>query len=188
MALESLEDRAKVEASLVRRLQARDRLALADLYDRLGTTVYRLVWRMVRDTTAAENLTQETFLYVWTRIGTFDAARGSLVSWVGMVARSRTLDYVRSVEGRMALRVAPLEEVPTAEERGGLNEVERAHLLRGPWMRLRRCERQALGLAYYAGLSHGEIAEQLHRPLGTVKTWIRKGLEALRAELAGGEV
>lgn len=175
------------EESLVNRLRGRDPLALAELYDLFGGQVYRAALATVRDEATAENLTQETFLYLWNRIGAFDGARGSLARWVGMVARCRTLDYVRSAEYRMARRTAPLDAAGgcagrwAADER--VTQAERSRVLRGPWNRLRPCEREALGLAYYAGLTQSEIARELQRPLGTVKTWMRSGLESLRSAL-----
>ncbi|SPE36075.1 RNA polymerase sigma factor [Candidatus Sulfopaludibacter sp. SbA3] len=184
-------DRAKREASLVSRLRGRDPLALADLYDQFGTYVFRVAYCLVRDADAAENLTQETFLYLWNRIAAFDSGRGTLTAWVGLVARSRALDYVRSAEFRMARRTAPLEDArPLANPSSvecRMAQVERIRLLEGPWQRLKQCERQTLRLAYYSGLSQPEIAERLNRPLGTIKTWMRSGLRSLRAELEGAD-
>jgi RNA polymerase sigma-70 factor (ECF subfamily) len=194
-------DRAKQDATLASRLQARDRLALADLYDQFGTYVYRVALGLVRDKATAENLTQETFLHIWNRIGGFDATRGSLAGWVGLVARSCAIDYLRSVECRMARSTAPLEDAERygngyengygncyphpSPGRSGLTQVERIRLLQGPWMRLKRCQRQVLRLAYYWGFTQPEIAERLNRPLGTIKTWMRSGLQSLRADLEG---
>ncbi len=181
-------ERAK-EADLVRRLRARDPLALAELYDQYGTFVFRAALATVRDREAAENLTQETFLYLWNRIGGFDARRGTLARWIAIVARCRALDYVRSAEFRMARRAAPIEAARACADLSRtedlLTQAEHARLLREPWQRLRDCERHALGLAYYAGLSQTEIALRMQRPLGTVKTWMRSGLESLRAALEG---
>lgn len=177
-------------AALVRRLQARDPQALAELYDQCGTYVYRVAWSLVRDVTTAEHLTQETFLYVWNRIQTFDGTRGSLVTWTGMIVRSRTIDYLRSVDGRMARSTAPLEDAGRCADPfqdRGFQQVERIRMLEGPWKRLRACDRRVLRLAYYSGLSQSEIAEHLNQPLGTVKTWIRRGLQALRADLEGAD-
>jgi len=175
------------QAALARRLQARDPQALAELYDQCGAWIYRSVLPVVRESTAAENVTQEAFLHVWNRIATFDAARGSLVSWLRVVARNLAIDYIRSSESRMARRTAPLE---FAEGRPAASPAEcrvaqwdRVRLLEGPWSRLRACDRQALHLAYYGGLSQTEIAERLRRPLGTVKSWMRRGLASLRADL-----
>lgn len=175
--------------SLVARLQKHDPAALAELYDRFGTYVYRVAWSIVRDTSTAENLTQETFLYLWNRIAAYDPSRASLVRWIGLVARSRALDYVRSAEFRMARLTGPLDEAaadgPRFAIRSGLEQAERVRLLSGPWKQLKQGERQTLRLAYYSGLSQSEIAQRLNRPLGTVKTWMRSGLQSLRAALEG---
>jgi len=175
--------------TLVARLQERDPAALAEMYDRFGIYVYRIAWSIVRDPSTAENLTQETFLYLWNRIAAYDPSRASLVRWIGLVARSRALDYVRSAEFRMARLTGPLDEAagdgPPFATRGGLEQAERIRLLSGPWRQLKHGERQTLRLAYYSGLSQSEIAERLNRPLGTVKTWMRSGLQSLRAALDG---
>jgi RNA polymerase sigma-70 factor (ECF subfamily) len=173
---------------LLARLRGRDPHALAELYDRFGTYVYRVAFSIVRDRSTAENLTQETFLYLWNRIAAYDASRASLVRWVGLVARSRALDHVRSAEYRMGRLTGPLNEEtdpPALAIQSSLEQAERIRLLSGPWKRLKPGERQALRLAYYSGLSQSEIAERLNRPLGTVKTWMRSGLQSLRAALEG---
>jgi RNA polymerase sigma-70 factor (ECF subfamily) len=180
------------ELRLVRRLQARDPLALGELYDQFGALVYRVALRVTGDATAAEDLTQETFISIWNRIDTFDAARGSLGCWVGMLARCRSIDYLRSLDYRVSRNSAPLEgaepKVSAAELPAGLLRSERIRLLRGPWMRLKSHERHTLHLAYYGGLTQPEIAEKLNRPLGTVKSWMRKGLRTLQIELEGVNV
>ncbi len=144
------------DLALARRLQARDPRALEDLYDQFGSLVYGMSLRYLRDVPAAEDLTQETFLCLWNRAATFDAARGSLASWVGMVARCRAIDYVRSVECRMTKNSGPLEDAefcpdpPSAP--GGLSRAEQIQMLQDPWKKLKGHERQALRLAYWAGL------------------------------------
>jgi len=177
------------EARLVGRLKAREPLALEDLYDRFGPLVYSVALRLVRDAAAAEDVTQETFLCIWNRVRTFDASRGTLAGWVCAVARSRALDYLRSAQFRMARSSAPLEEAkpcvdPLATR--GASHLESRWLLEGPWMQLKEHERQTLRLAHWWGLSQAEIAERLNRPLGTVKTWTRRGHQSLRAALEGG--
>ena len=74
---------------------------MADLYDKYGRIVYALIYRIVRDTGVAEDLSQETFLRVWNRVQGFDHERGALGPWVLTVARNRAIDYLRSVDGRM---------------------------------------------------------------------------------------
>jgi RNA polymerase sigma-70 factor (ECF subfamily) len=126
--------RAKQEASLVRRLQERDPAALGDLYDQFGTTVYRAALRIVRNVPAAEDLTQETFLWIWNRIGAFDAARGTLACWIGMVARSRAIDYARTAEFRVARNSGEFKDTAGSMDAGALSRLfhrDRIRLLAG---------------------------------------------------------
>ena len=85
---------------LIVRLQRRDPQALAELYDRYGRIAYSLIVRMVRDGSIAEDLLQEAFLRVWNGAQGFDAARGSIGSWLLAVAHNRAIDYLRSASGR----------------------------------------------------------------------------------------
>jgi RNA polymerase sigma-70 factor, ECF subfamily len=174
-------DERRVDEGLALRLRARDPLALEELYGRCGEQVYRLHLYMVRDAATAEDLTQETFLYLWTRIAGFDATRGSLVNWVYLVAKSRALDYLRSTECRIARHSAPLDEaavgaVPRTRcaEAGDIETAMQA---------LKSHEREILRLAHWDGMSQSEIAVRLNRPLGTVKTWMRRGQRSMRAVL-----
>ena len=94
--------RFKDDGDLARRLQVRDGGAMRELYDRYGRLVYSLIMRMVRNSAAAEDLVQETFLRVWNRMQGFDQERGALGPWVLTVARNRAIDYLRSADGRMS--------------------------------------------------------------------------------------
>src|SRR5947209_8755821 len=99
------------ESELVRRLKSRDPQAMADFYDRYGRMTYSLIYRMVRNTAAAEDLLQETFLRIWNRVQAFDPDKGALGPWVLTVARNRAIDYIRSVDGRMAQSVFEIEKL-----------------------------------------------------------------------------
>ncbi len=175
------------EAILVGRLQAQEAAALGELYDRCGAAVYRLALRLVRNA-AAEDLTQETFLSIWSGIRTFDARRGSLERWVLVVARSRVIDYLRTAEVRAARHQAPVEAAEPVAGRHAearMFRIEDNRLLAGPWRSLKPQERVVLRLAHWAGLSQTEIAQHLQRPLGTVKSWMRNGHRSMRAALEG---
>src|SRR5580658_11272049 len=102
---------AEADAAIVKRLQARDPQALAEIYDRYGRIVYSLILRVVRDGAIAEDLVQETFLRVWNRAQSFDAERGALGPWLLSVARNRAIDHLRSVEGRMAAGALELDRI-----------------------------------------------------------------------------
>jgi RNA polymerase sigma-70 factor, ECF subfamily len=175
------------EPELVRRLKSREPQAMADLYDRYGRMLYALIYRMVRNEGAAEDLVQETFLRIWNRVQAFDQDKGSLGPWVLTVARNRAIDYIRSVDGRMAQSAFEIEKLehPTLFrnlENEMLN-LDRVKLLRGAFDKLTPNQRVVIELAYYEGLSQSEMAERMKQPLGTVKTWVRTALKALREQL-----
>ena len=179
--------RSDGENELVRRLQHREPEAMADLYDRYGRLAYSVIYRIVRNAAAAEELVQETFLRVWNRVQAFDAEKGALGPWVLTVARNRAIDYLRSVDGRMARSAVELEKVEspglfTAPESEFAN-VDRERLLRAAFGKLNPNQRIVIELAYYEGLSQSEMAERMKQPLGTVKTWVRGALKILRDEL-----
>ncbi len=172
----------RCEEALASRLRARDPLALRDLYRQCGGFVYRLNLRLVGDAATAEDLTQETFLYLWTRAAQFDPARGSLTRWVYLVARSRALDHLRSSQYRIGRRTDSLEGFEAAAPaRRGDYALERH--VEEAMRALSEPERESLRLAHWCGMSQREIAARLNRPLGTVKTWMRRGHRSLRAAL-----
>src|SRR4051812_31351452 len=94
--------RLKDDSALAKRLRERDPNVMSDLYDRYGRMVYSLIFRVVRNSAAAEDLVQETFLRVWNRAQSFDSERGVLGPWILTVARNRAIDYLRSTDGRLS--------------------------------------------------------------------------------------
>jgi RNA polymerase sigma-70 factor (ECF subfamily) len=177
------------DAELVAALAYEPRSALAALYDRYAGLVYGLALKVLASTSEAEDLTQEVFLTL-ARSSTYDPARGTLSAYLVTVTRSRAIDRVRfrSRSGRLlerwgsdpsasAVPTSPLEAVALDERR----ERVRAALATLP-----ETQRRVLELAYFKGLSQTEISAELDAPLGTVKTWSRKGLLSLRALLGEG--
>lgn len=181
--------RHKKDGDLARRLKARDPRAMSDLYDRYGRLAYSLIYRVVRDGAAAEDLVQETFLRVWNRVQSFDEQRGSLGPWVLAVARNRAIDYLRSTEGRMAASALELDRLERPAAFSSFDDraltIDRARALKAAFEKLSPTQKQVIELAYYEGLSQSEMAERIEQPLGTVKTWVRGALKALRDEIAG---
>jgi RNA polymerase sigma-70 factor (ECF subfamily) len=180
--------RREDDADLVRRLKAHEPKAMADLYKRCGRLAYSVILRIVRNTGVAEDLTQETFLRVWNRVGSFDAERGALTAWVLTVARNRAIDHVRSQGGRLEANAVDLDRLERPGlfvdlEASALN-IDRARRLKTALEKLNANQRTVIELAYYEGMSHTEMAERLKQPLGTVKTWTRTALQILRTELS----
>ena len=176
------------EIRLAQRLKARDPQVMSALYDRFGKLVYSVIYRVVRDTAAAEDLVQETFLRVWNRAQAFDEQRGALGPWILAVARNRAIDHVRSAEGRMNVTALELDKFENPALFSQLEDtalsIDRGRRLKDAMEKLTPQQRIVIEMAYYEGLSQTEMAERMRQPLGTVKTWVRTALRILRSELA----
>ncbi len=180
------------DRELAERLKQRDPEAMAELYDKYGRLTYVLIHRIVRNVGVAEDLVQETFLRVWNRVQGFDHEKGAMGPWILTVARNRAIDYLRSVDGRMAHNAFELEtsESPAlfANLETEVLNSDRARRLKTAFEKLAPNQKQVIELAYYEGLSQSEMADRLNQPLGTVKTWVRTALKVLREELGEGSV
>jgi len=180
------------DPELARRLKNRDPNAMAELYDRYGRITFALIFRVVRNEAVAEDLVQETFLRVWNRVHGFDHEKGALGPWVLAVARNRAIDYLRSVDGRMAQSAFELEKLEQpalfCDLENSIMNMDRVKALQGAFQKLTANQRLVLELAYYEGLSQTEMADRLKQPLGTVKTWVRTALKNLRDELTEAAV
>ena len=169
----------------------KDPEAFEVLYDRHGGAAYSLAYRIVGDRAAAEEVTQEAFISVWRSGARFDAARGSVRSWLLSVVRNRAIDFLRSRAGKAPKLTfdddAVLEQRP-AEERTEEEALQRetAAEVRGALGKLPGEQSKVIELAYFGGFSHSEIARILGLPMGTVKGRMRLGLEKIRGELAEG--
>jgi RNA polymerase sigma-70 factor (ECF subfamily) len=177
----------KKDADLARRLRNRDPKAMSELYDRYGRLVYSLIFRVVRNAATAEDVTQETFLRIWNRAQLFDLERGSLGPWIVTVARNRAIDHMRSADARASARTVELAHTEQASnftkfEDGALS-LDRARTLKEAFEKLTPSQKTVIELAYYEGLSQTEMADRMQQPLGTVKTWVRAALKALRDQL-----
>ena len=175
------------DAQLVERLKRREPQAMAEMYDRYSRMAYSLILRIVRNTGAAEDLVQETFLRVWNRAQAFDSSRGALGAWILAVARNRAIDYVRSVEGRMTQCASEFDELENpgafADFEQNILNIDRVRLVRDALNKLNPNQREVIEMAYYEGLSQSEMAARMKQPLGTVKTWARSALRLLREQL-----
>jgi RNA polymerase sigma-70 factor (ECF subfamily) len=169
-------------------IQRRDADALEVLYDRHGGPAYSLAHRIMGEPQAAEDVTQEAFISIWRTSASYDAARGSVRAWLLQIVRNRAIDAIRRAaarpvrmdfddDGLIDSQVAPEETDAEASRRERARHVRRA--LKG----LPQDQAQVIGMAYFGGFSHSEIAEVLGTPLGTVKGRMRLGLQKVRANL-----
>ncbi len=174
-------------AELLSRVATGEHAALAEFYDATCSVVFSLALRILGDRAAAEDAVVEVYTQVWAQVGTYDPQRGTPLSWLMTIARSRALDLFRS--RRRSQNVEPLEAAgnvpsaaPTPEDMSVA--VQRQRLIRRALEELSQDQRHVIELAYFSDLSHSEIAEKLRLPLGTVKTRIRQGMMRLRETLA----
>jgi len=171
------------DAALIERIGRGDADALAALYDRHAPRVLGLTSRILGDRDEAEDVLQEVFLQVWRGPARFDASRGSAVTWLLILARSRAIDRLRSLRRRGHDRQVPIDDHPIASEenleRGAENAQEGAAVRRA-LEALPPDQRRALELAYFDGYTQSEIAQMTGAPLGTVKTRLRQGMMKLR--------
>ncbi|GAA2751925.1 ECF RNA polymerase sigma factor SigK [Amnibacterium kyonggiense] len=173
------------EAKLAR-VAAGDKRAFAELYDATASRVFGLVRRLLVDPSQSEEVTQEVYLEIWQTASRYKPERGSAMSWMLTMAHRRAVDRVRASQSsrerdtKVGIRDYDREYDQVAEHVEITMEGERVkRALQG----LTELQRQAVELAYYRGLSHSEIAEELHVPVGTIKTRIRDGMIRLRDAL-----
>ena len=180
------------DEALIRDIANGQSAALGVLYDRYGRLVFSLAYRILNDGAAAEEVTQEVFLQIWTKAGTYQSGLGKVSTWLTSVTRHRAIDDLRrkrirpeghrvewdpSEDGDVPQLVDPLNVSAQVE----LSIQNRA--IRQAISQLPKDQQQALALAYFYGLSHQEIAETTGEPLGTIKTRIRLGMQKLRQTL-----
>ena len=144
---------------------------------------------MVRDPAQAEEVTQEAFLEIWRTSGRYDPDRGGPLAWLLTITHRKAVDRVRSAEAATRREATyqqqnqPVEHDSTEEAAEASLE---AHRVRGALATLTDVQREAVGLAYFGGYTHTEVATMLDLPVGTAKTRIRDGLIRLRDALGVG--
>ena len=171
-------------ADLMARCALRDQRAFRDLYRYTSAKLYAVALRIVRREDWAEEVLQESFVNIWNHIAEYSAARSAPLTWMTAIVRNRALDWLRRPnlergdEDYDLLVEAVPDGAPGPEVVLGASRDARA--LAECLKQLTGNQRQTIILAYSHGLSHGELAQHLKQPLGTVKTWIRRGLDRLK--------
>jgi len=189
--LNAAEADLREDLALIAAISIRDSQALETLYDRYAAVVYRMALRMLKNHEQAEDLVQEVFWRVWRRSTSFESGRGRVAQWLFGIAHNLCIDELR----RLRARPTPVYEDPDnpliqrlADERIDIPATawaaEQRRAIAQALYELPAPQRQALELAYFGGLSHQEIATRLHKPLGTIKTRVRLGMQKLSGVLA----
>ena len=175
------------QRSLQRRLKAGDEHALGELFDLVAPWILGLAFRILQDEDEAEDVVGDVFVQVWRHIDQHDGGRGPLVPWILSIARNRSLDSLRR-RRRWWRKSAHLEQAQVMEVGGSAPAGSHEAAVPGwPVHRevhaalaaLSEEQRRVVMLSYFEGLSHREIAQRLHLPLGTVKTRLRMAHQTL---------
>lgn len=176
---------------LLDRIAAQDDSALKALYERTSSKLFGLALRIVRHRDLAEDVLQEAFLSIWRGAGSYRASLSPPMAWMGLIVRSRALDALRKrasdrsdVTNEFDEEMAQTLEGDSPNPMDTTQASEQAFALHQCLGKLDNKQREVVSLAYLRDQSHSELAEQLRLPLGTVKSWIRRGLEQLRQCMA----
>lgn len=186
---------ARIEAELAElldRVSARDEAAFRRLYELASPRMFGLALHIVRQRAAAEDVLQESFITVWRAAGNFQGALSPPMAWMGMIVRSRAIEVLRrrvtdrsTVTQEFEGETADTLLSTTPEPWATVDASRQALALRNCLDRLDSKHKQAIILAYLRDMTHSELAEHVKVPIGTIKTWIRRGLATLRDCMKG---
>ncbi len=171
-------------SNLLARSALRDQRAFAELYRCAAAKLFAVALRITRRRDWAEEVLQESFVNIWNNATAYSPAKSAPMTWMTAIVRNRALDWLRrprevelgeEQEARMA---AIVDDSPGPEAM--ITQYREAAALADCMKRLTPDQQKSITLAFFQGLSHGELAIQLRKPLGTVKTWVRRGLDQLK--------
>lgn len=173
---------------LLDRIATRDEAALRELYDITSRKLYGLALRMVGRIDLAEDVLQECYLNVWRVASDYRSSLSPPLGWMSVIVRSRSLDMLRRLASQMDGKMQSIDEDESQQiastEVGLLDAAmagEQAGALNNCLSKIEAKQRDVIVWAYFRDMSHSELASQFDLPIGTVKTWIRRGLAQLKS-------
>ncbi|RVT40819.1 sigma-70 family RNA polymerase sigma factor [Sphingobium algorifonticola] len=166
----------------------RDRAALRRVYDLTSAKLFGICLRISNDRAAAEDILQDVYIKIWNRAGRFDASRASPITWLCAIARNAAIDWQRA-SGRVATApedaaLAIADERLRADE--SIEEMQETGRIHHCIDALDERAGTAIRAAFFDGLTYADLAERMNVPLGTMKSWIRRGLQRLKGCLEDG--
>jgi RNA polymerase sigma-70 factor (ECF subfamily) len=184
-----MEQEDQLQVELLQRCVSGDSVALRTLYDQVAPQLFALLLRILHRTELAEEALQEVFLSIWRNASTYRSQRGKPIAWMVSIARNRALDIRRSGKHHGAAQelTEATEQTLAAEGSDPVDHAAaslEAERLTQCMQRLSADQDRCIRLAFVSGLTHEEIARQLNSPIGTIKSWVRRGLQALKECLA----
>lgn len=169
------------EGELVNLLKQKDDNAFSYLYDNYSGALYGVVKQIVSDVEIGNDVLQEVFVNIWSKMDSYDSSKGRLFTWMLNIARNAAIDKTRSKNYQQGLRQQPIDdnELTHPVVRPGYDDYGLKKVL----FKLKGEQRMLVDLSYYQGFTHEQIAKALNIPLGTVKTRLRSALSQLRTML-----
>lgn len=181
--------RERLRAAMAR-LGGGDRSALEDVYRATSAKLFGICLRILGDEKEAEDALQDVYLTLWRRADRYDPQRASPIAWLATFARNRAIDRLRLGKA-MRASVPETEALQVADQRLGAEEqmidAERTARVHGCIETLDAAPREAIRSAFLEGRTYAELAERDGVPLGTMKSWIRRGLARLKTCMEAGE-
>lgn len=169
--------------NLLNRILAHEEEALLELHRHYANLVYSVAYRVLNNAQDTEEVTQDVFLRLWDKAASFDPDKGKFSTWLATITRRMAIDHLRKRQRRNPDQSVSMDEKPylweTTLVQEDLSELQRTLL--SAMGELSQEQQQAIQLAYFHGMSHTDIADHLQRPLGTVKSHIRIGMQKLRS-------
>jgi RNA polymerase sigma-70 factor (ECF subfamily) len=179
----------RIHYALVERMRTGDEQALGTLYDATVTRLYSLALRIARSPQTADEVVEETYFQAWRQAADYTPTRGPVVAWLLTICRSRALDALRRNDPAESMADPAALLADTAEDGCDpcdlLLATRRTSAVHGALAQLTPAARQLIGLAFFRGLTHSEIAQVTGQPLGTVKTTLHRACRKLQGLLAG---
>ena len=170
-------DLARAEKLLIR-VAAADKAAFRELYDLSSRLLFSICLRLLRNRNAAEDVVQELYVRIWERAWQFDPEKGTAKTWLTVLARRMAIDELRK---RRPVTVSPEDvEIEAPDTTVRMEAGADGHALQRCLSGLEVTARKAIVLAYRDGYSYEELAQTLSAPVGTVKSWVSRGLQKLR--------
>jgi RNA polymerase sigma-70 factor (ECF subfamily) len=173
--------------TLLAAVARKDGTAFRSLYEATSPKLFGFALRILNKKELAEEVLQESFVSIWNNAGGYQAGLAAPMTWMTTIVRNRAFDTLRRIDAVVEIDAETFDKdvmnALESTETGPLDALQLgadAKALAQCFSRLEGLHRQAIALAFYHDLSHSEVAEQMKLPLGTVKTWVRRGLERLR--------
>ena len=181
-------DRGARITALLSRVAMGDQNAFTEFYDLTASHLYGVAVRILKDAAAAEEILQEAYVNVWHHAGSYEVTKSQPMTWLTSIVRNRCLDQLRRREIDTVTLTSDDDDRPEYDISDDAMTPAEMLLAGAEAQSVRDCvdaldagPKQAIALAFYHGLSHAELASHMREPLGTVKSWVRRALERLKA-------